>query len=98
MADDLAAEKAWRAREQNRQARLATARENQKEVCARYVAAMNSAGTKDGYISDAAGAILGALRADCDTAIAKADAVEAEKASLEEECRTTQGCRPRWLR
>lgn len=95
---DLEAEMQWRGREAERLARLGAASESQREICARYAAAVNSAGTEDGRISDAAGAILGALRADCDTATRKVDAVHAERERLEEECRKTQGCQPGWLR
>lgn len=98
MAADRAAEKRWREREANRRSRLASARVTEQDVCARYAAAANSAGTGDGWVSDAAGAVLGALLADCNTAARKANEIEAEKATLEEECRSTQGCQPGWLR
>lgn len=98
MAEDLEAETKWRQRETDRRNRLADARLQQEEVCARYAAAMNSAGTHDGYVSDAAGAILGALRADCAIATGKADAIEAEREQLQEACRKTHGCKPGWLR
>lgn len=97
-AASVAAEGLWREREANRRARLATARQNQSDVCARYNAAAAAAGTRDGYVSDAAGAILGALLADCQKASREADAIDGEKAILEEECRKTQGCQPGWLR
>ena len=98
MKADLEAEQSWRAREADRLSRLDAAVQAQTEICARYAAAVNSAGTQDGWISDAAGAILGALKADCDTASRKVDEVRAERAQLEEECRKTQGCKPGWLR
>lgn len=98
MKADLEAEKQWREREADRLARLDVALEAQREICARYVAAVNSSGTQDGWVSDAAGAILGALKADCDTATRKVDAVHAERERLEEDCRKTQGCQPGWLR
>lgn len=91
-------ERRWRAREAERLSRLETARESQREICARYVAALNSAGTQDGWVSDSAGAILGALKADCDTASRKVDVIVAERERLEEECRKTYGCQPGWLR
>lgn len=98
MKADYEAEKRWREREADRLARLDVALESQRDICARYVAAVNSSGTQDGWVSDAAGAILGALKADCDTASRKVDAVQAERGQLEEECRKTQGCQPGWLR
>lgn len=98
LAESYAAEESWRAREAHRRARLAAARENDRDVCARYHAAAASAGTQDGYLSDAAGAILGALLADCQKASRDADAIEGERAMIEEDCRKTQGCQPGWLR
>jgi len=98
IADERDAEKGWREREADRRARLADARATQQEICARYAAAANNAGLQDGRISDAAGAILGALLADCTTATKKADAIEAERARVEEDCRKTPGCKPGWLR
>jgi len=95
---DREAEKRWRGREANRLSRLQEARESQREICARYTAALNSAGIQDGRVSDAAGAILGALRADCDTATRKVDGIVDEREELEEECRKTYGCQPGWLR
>jgi len=91
-------ERRWRAREAERLSRLEAARESQREICARYVAALSSAGTQDGWVSDSAGAILGALKADCDTASRKVDVIVAERERLEEECRKTYGCQPGWLR
>lgn len=98
MKTNAEAERRWRAREAERLSRLESARESQREICARYVAALSSAGTQDGRVSDAAGAILGALKADCDTASRKVDVIVAERERLEEECRKTYGCQPGWLR
>lgn len=98
MKADLEAETRWRDREKDRLARLSAAEDAQREICARYVAALNSAGTHDGYVSDAAGAILGALKADCDTASRRVGDVKAEREHLEEECRKSHGCQPGWLR
>lgn len=98
IADERDAEKSWREREADRRARLADARLSQQEICARYAAAANNAGLQDGRVSDAAGAILGALLADCTTATRKADSIEAERAGVEEDCRKTPGCKPGWLR
>lgn len=98
LAADDAAEKLWTDREADRRSRYAAASQNAADVCARYHAAAANAGMQDGRISDAAGAMLGALQADCNTATRKADEVAAEKSSLEESCRKTPGCKPGWLR